>query len=156
MTLWRVEMKLLQQLVPTHPNFQRANSKTTKRKEKQKTPNFLLQIVKNTQKENYVMNPRIPVTQLQQLTTQNQHWAVLKEPNYGLKYIHTGPRRLSRLSICLQLRSWPRGPGIKLHVGLCSGRVCFSLYLCRPLSLPVLFCSLARSLKFIKISKIHP
>ena len=66
-------MKLLQQLVPTHPNFQRANSKTTKRKEKQKTPNFLLQIVKNTQKENYVMNPRIPVTQLQQLTTQNQH-----------------------------------------------------------------------------------
>ena len=45
------------------------------------------------------------------------------------------PGRLSKLSICLWLRSRSQGPGIQLHVGLpAQWGVCFSLWPSSPLS----------------------
>ena len=41
-----------------------------------------------------------------------------------------------RLSSCLRLRSWPRGPGIESHIGLPAG----SLLLPLPMSLPLSSC----------------
>ena len=54
---------------------------------KKKTQSFLLSVIKTIQKLNYITNPHIPITWFQELPTQDQYSAILKEPNYGLEYI---------------------------------------------------------------------
>ena len=54
----------------------------------------------------------------------------------AMGYYYLGHLGGQRLSICLGLRWWPRGPGIGSHVGLATG----SLLLPLPVSLPLSLC----------------
>ena len=58
------------------------------------------------------------------------------------------PTWLRWLSVCLRLRSWSPGPGLKPHTGLPAQQgVCFSLFIC--LSLCMCLFSLSLSLKWV-------
>ena len=80
------------------------------------------------------------------LSTIAEIWKQPKCPstNEWMKKTYIGtPGWLSRLSVCLWLRSWSQGPGIKPHIRLPARWACFCLSLCLLLPLLVLSCSLS-------------
>ena len=76
---------------------------------------------------------------------QEKHMSFLNE-NKSKEYILGAPGWLRQLNICLQHRSWSRGPGMESCVRLpAQQRVCFSFFL--PHAHPCLFISLFLSNK---------
>ena len=68
--------------------------------------------------------------------------------DFNVKDIIRAPGWLSRLSICLQLRSWSQVPGIKPCIGLpTQWGVCFSLLLCLCPACAISLSQIKKSLK---------